>query len=68
MLTVVQNWSYRAYGSIFKAIREAGFNKSVFPTLQDMILVTEPEAASCFTARDNLEQRSDFLKVSDEQC
>jgi hypothetical protein len=36
----------------------------VFPTLEDTILVPEPEAASYFTARDLQEEGISFLEVS----
>lgn len=43
----------------------AGFSEKNFPNLQDIIMVTEPEAAAIYTARylkSTLGQ--DFLKVS----
>lgn len=58
-----QNWSYNATNSTFNAIRNAGFNKTNFPTLKDTIVVSEPEAASYFTARDLHEGGIDFLEV-----
>lgn len=57
-----QGWSYQAFNALFKALRGAGFNKQNFPALRDTILVSEPEAASYFTARDLRDRESDFLK------
>lgn len=59
-----QNWSYEANSATFKAMREAGFNKANFPTLNDTMLVSEPEAASHFTARDLRERGTEFMNVS----
>ena len=63
VITVPVNWSYAAKNATFKAFRDAGFNKSIFTTLEDTILISEPEAASYFTARD---QQADLL--SREEC
>ncbi|KAF7185658.1 Chaperone protein DnaK [Pseudocercospora fuligena] len=63
--TVPVGWSYEAYNSIFRAVRQAGFNKTNLNTLQDTILVNEPEAASHFTAKDIQERDREFLKVDD---
>ena len=42
----------------------AGFNDQTFPQLQDMLLVTEPEAAAIYTARHLKEVYGvDFLRV-----
>ena len=49
---------------MFKSVRGAGFNKETFPTLKDTILVSEPEAASYFTARDLRDTGTEFLEVS----
>ena len=64
MLNLSQDWSYEATNSTFKAIRAAGFNETNFPTLKDTILVSEPEAASYFTAQDLHVSGVDFLEVS----
>jgi len=43
---------------------KAGFNNENFPRLNNMILVTEPEAAAIYTARYLKEvMGQDFLKV-----
>jgi hypothetical protein len=62
--SAAQNWSYAANDATFKAIRRAGFNETNFPTLKDTILVSEPEAASHFTARDFQANGTEFLRVS----
>lgn len=59
----MQNWSYEATNATFRAVRAAGFNKKNFPTLKDTILISEPEAASYFTARDLYDGDVDFLEV-----
>lgn len=43
----------------------AGFNQEAFPRLKDVIVVTEPEAAAAYTARQLREEEGrDFLKVN----
>jgi hypothetical protein len=60
----VQNWSYTAKNSTFRALTRAGFNKTTFPGLKDILLISEPEAAAIYTARYLREQDgADFLKV-----
>lgn len=49
---------------MLKAIRGAGFNRKNFPTLNDTIMVREPEAASYFTARHLRDNGIEFLDVS----
>jgi hypothetical protein len=53
-----------AKNSTLRAIRKAGFNETAFPNLQELIMVSEPEAAAVYTAR-ALQQSlgSSFLKV-----
>jgi hypothetical protein len=47
-----------------RAIREAGFNKTAFPNLNNYYMVTEPEAAAIYTARYLKEdKKQEFLKV-----
>lgn len=58
-----QGWSYQATNATLKAVRNAGINENKIPTLEDMILLTEPEAASHFTVH-HLQGTSKFLKVS----
>lgn len=62
VVTVPVGWSDRATELTFKAFDKAGFNKQTFPKLKDIIRVTEPEAASYFTALDNREAHNNFLK------
>lgn len=65
-VTVPVKWSYEARNATFKALSDAGFNASRFPTMRDMIMVTEPEAAAYFTARHLQETRGgEFLKPGD---
>lgn len=65
VITVPVGWSDRATELTFKAFTKAGFDKGTFPKLKDIILVTEPEAASYFTALDNREAGNDFLKKNE---
>ncbi|KAJ9663048.1 hypothetical protein H2198_001040 [Neophaeococcomyces mojaviensis] len=65
IVTVPVNWSYQATESTFRAMRQAGFNEQRFPTLNDMVLVSEPEAASYFTARDLQDGGKKFLKLDE---
>lgn len=62
VITVPVGWSDRATELTYKAFDRAGFNKKTFPKLKNMILVTEPEAASYYTALDNREAGNDILK------
>jgi molecular chaperone DnaK (HSP70) len=62
----MQNWSYRAKNATLRAVRHAGFNESTFKNLNDMILVTEPEAAALYTARHLKEDKhTEFLKLGE---
>jgi hypothetical protein len=48
-----------------RAIKKAGFNEDTFPNLNDIIVVTEQEAAAIYTARYLKEDMMmDFLKAS----
>ena len=50
--------------STYRALTAAGFNTESFPKLEEVILVTEPEAAAQYTAkfvRDSIGY--EFLKV-----
>lgn len=49
---------------MFKAISKAGFSSGQLPTLKDIMVVSEPEAAALFTAQDLKDQGTDFLQVS----
>lgn len=49
---------------MFKAISKAGFNTTDLPTLKDIMMVSEPEAAALFTAQDLKDRGTDFLQVS----
>ncbi|KAI9868488.1 MAG: hypothetical protein M1813_005932 [Trichoglossum hirsutum] len=51
VITVPVKWSYRAKNSTLRAVKKAGFNEESFPNLQDIIMVSEPEAAAIYTAR-----------------
>jgi hypothetical protein len=60
----VQQWSYRAKNSTFRALTRAGFNMCTFPMLREMLLVSELEAAAIYTARYLKElDGADSLKV-----
>jgi hypothetical protein len=60
-----QKWSYRAKNSTFRALTRAGFNRQTFPELRDFLLVSEPEAAAVYTARQQKElMGANFLNAS----
>ncbi|KAK6406831.1 hypothetical protein LTR81_018559 [Elasticomyces elasticus] len=65
VITIPVDWSYEATNATFQALRAAGFTRAYFPTLEDRILVSEPEAASYFTVRDVHSRDADFLSVGD---
>ncbi|KAF2168394.1 hypothetical protein M409DRAFT_53083 [Zasmidium cellare ATCC 36951] len=62
VVTVPVPWTYHGYNSMFKAISKAGFNSEQLPTLKDIMVVSEPEAAALFTAQDLKDQGTDFLQ------
>lgn len=62
-LNVLQPWTYHGFNSIFKAISKAGFNTTNLPTLKDIMMVSEPEAAALFTAQDLKDRGTEFLQV-----
>ena len=58
-------WSDQAKDRTFRAISQAGFGKKPSPRLQDVILVSEPEAAALYTVKTLRAQGGDgFLVVS----
>ncbi|KAK4962668.1 hypothetical protein LTR10_000295 [Elasticomyces elasticus] len=65
VITIPVDWSYEATNATFQALRAAGFTRAYFPTLEDMILVSEPEAASYFTVRDLNSRDAALLSVGD---
>jgi hypothetical protein len=58
-----KDWSYMARNSTYRAVTKAGFNKRTFPRLEDIMFITEPEAAAIYTARYFDELNEQFLKV-----
>ncbi|KAH6665947.1 hypothetical protein B0J14DRAFT_203950 [Halenospora varia] len=66
VMTVPVSWSYRAKDATLRAIQKAGFNKTRFPLLRDVMMVTEPEAAAVYTARFlKKEMGANFLKIGE---
>ncbi|KAL5328743.1 hypothetical protein ACEPPN_002247 [Leptodophora sp. 'Broadleaf-Isolate-01'] len=59
--TVPAEWDYRAKNSIFRALTKAGLSRENFPLLDEMILVSEPEAAAIYTARYLKEVNGQYL-------
>jgi hypothetical protein len=54
-----------AMNSTYRALMTAGFNAENFPRLQDIMFITEPEAAAQYTARHYRdEERNVFLEVT----
>lgn len=63
VVTVPTGWSDRAVNATYRALTKAGFSSLSFPKLEDVLFITEPEAAAIYTARflkDSLGK--DFLK------
>ena len=49
---------------MFRALTRAGFTAKIFPQLEEMLLISEPEAAAVYTARFLREKDGiDFIKV-----
>lgn len=65
VVTVPAGWSYKATNATYRALRKAGINETLIPTLNNMILLTEPEAASHFTVRHIQQAGSKFLKLNE---
>lgn len=64
VITVPTEWSYMAMNSTFRALSKAGFNHTKFPRLEEVMFITEPEAAAVFTTRYYKDtQAQEFLKV-----
>ena len=52
-----------AMNSTYRALTRAGFNQLNFPRLQDILFLTESEAASIYTARHYRDERTEeFLQ------
>ncbi|KAF2127870.1 hypothetical protein P153DRAFT_432314 [Dothidotthia symphoricarpi CBS 119687] len=63
VVTVPTEWSYMAMNSTFRALSKAGFNQLNFPKLEEVMFITEPEAAALYTARYYRdEKREEFLR------
>jgi hypothetical protein len=58
-------WTYKAKNATYRAVTLAGFNRDTFPRLQDIMMLSEPEAAAVYTARYLKEEEPDksFLRV-----
>jgi hypothetical protein len=66
VITTPVKWSYRAKNSTFRAVRKAGFNEENFPGLDQIIMVSEPEAAAIFTTRFlTKDKKKHFLKLGE---
>lgn len=54
-----------AINSTYRALSKAGFNRANFPRLQEVMFITESEAAAHYVARFYRDERGqEFLKVS----
>lgn len=64
VITVPTEWSYMAMNSTFRALTKAGFNHAKFPRLEEVMFITEPEAAALYTTRYYRDEKAEeFLKV-----
>ena len=53
-----------AMNSTFRAMTKAGFNRANFPRLQEVLFITESEAAALYVARYYRDEKGqEFLKV-----
>ncbi|KIW07011.1 uncharacterized protein PV09_01906 [Verruconis gallopava] len=66
VITIPVDWGYDAMNSTYRAVTKAGFNEKTFPKLEDVMFVTEPEAAAIYTARYYEELNEQFLK--EDEC
>ncbi|KAF2828907.1 hypothetical protein CC86DRAFT_199672 [Ophiobolus disseminans] len=67
VVTVPTDWPYEAMNATYRAITKAGFNRFNFPRLNDVMFITESEAAARYTVRYYKEQRGvNFLH--DNSC
>lgn len=63
VVTIPTEWSYMAMNSTFRALTKAGFNRTNFPMLEDVMFITEPEAAALYTSRHYRDEKADeFLR------
>ncbi|KAF2827326.1 actin-like ATPase domain-containing protein, partial [Ophiobolus disseminans] len=63
VVTVPTDWSYMAINSTYRALTAAGFNQKNFPRLQEVMFITESEAAAHYVARFYRDEKSqEFLK------
>ncbi|KAJ4365713.1 hypothetical protein N0V83_008333 [Neocucurbitaria cava] len=63
VVTVPTDWSYMAQNSTYRALTKAGFNRANFPRLQDILFITESEAAALYVARYYRDEKGqEFLK------
>ncbi|CAO2656251.1 Nn.00g050540.m01.CDS01 [Neocucurbitaria sp. VM-36] len=63
VVTVPTDWSYMAMNSTFRALTKAGFNRANFPRLQEVLFITESEAAALYVARYYRDEKGqEFLK------
>ncbi|KAH7085513.1 hypothetical protein BKA63DRAFT_598156 [Paraphoma chrysanthemicola] len=63
VVTVPTDWSYMAMNSTYRALSKAGFNRANFPRLQEVMFITESEAAAHYVARFYRDERGqEFLK------
>jgi hypothetical protein len=54
-----------AMNSTYRALTKAGFNRTNFPRLQEVMFITESEAAAHYVARFYRDEKGqEFLKVS----
>ncbi|KAK5116990.1 hypothetical protein LTR62_006711 [Meristemomyces frigidus] len=63
VVTAPVGWPYEANNALLRAVRGAGFNTTSLPTLDNTILVSEPEAAAYYAALELKNQGDDFLQV-----
>ena len=68
VVTIPTEWSYMAMNSTFRALTKAGFNRVNFPKLEEVMFITEPEAAALYTARHYRDEKAeDFLREGQGQ-
>ncbi|KAH8732201.1 hypothetical protein GQ44DRAFT_766352 [Phaeosphaeriaceae sp. PMI808] len=58
VITVPTGWPYEALNSTYRAVTKAGFNRVNFPKLNDVLFITESEAAARYTVRYYKEQEA----------
>ena len=63
MLNHGKGWQDSSMNRSFQAVAQAGFNKSNFPTLRKIFMVSEPESAAFYIMKSLQDRVGDELRI-----